>query len=331
MDEIPTLYISEMTMRTILACSVLILVFCVGCPTETPEPTLPPATSPEGTPEKPKLVEPLVPKVDDPPEGTPETTMILSEALGKYAAEVVPLPPIEDLTAQVDAYITDLGKSLDALDGSPKYADDAANVVRDANALTLVALAIGLSEDDSPYKKAATSIIAATHHLAAAKNLDEGQKAYEALKTSLKGSGDGTTLSWSGKVAELEPVMKAVPNLSSAVKRITDTERKFNTALKNRAQSIYSQLAALAVLAQGSIPAVEETSSPDAKDEWKTCCEEFRDAALKVNAAARQFGKDTADGKEPNYAAFSTSFKAMTEACDSCHKIFHPSAVGQTE
>jgi cytochrome c556 len=314
-------------MRTILTFSVLILVLCAGCPKETPKPT--------PQPDNGGAVEPAenpVPKVDPTESSSSETTtMILSEPLGKYAAEAVPLPPVEDLTAQVDAYIADIGKSLDALDGSPKYADDAANVVRDANALALVALAIGLSEGDSLYKKAAVPIIAATKTLAAAKNLDEGQKAYVALKTSLKGSGDGSSLSWTGKVAELEPVMKAVPNLSSAVKRITDTERKFNTALKSKAQSIYSQLAALAVLAQGSIPDVAETSKPDAKDEWKTCCEEFRDAALKTNAAARQFGKDTADGKEPDYSAFSTSFKAMTDACDSCHKVFHPSAVGQTE
>jgi cytochrome c556 len=305
-------------MRTILTFSVLILVLCVGCPKETTPPTnVPPAVKP-------------APEVD-PPAGTPETTMMLSEPLGKYAAEAVPLPPVEDLTAQVDAYIAELEKSLNALDGSPKYADDAANVVRDANALALVALAIGLSEGDSPYKKAAESIIAATKTLAAAKSLDEGQKAYAALKASLKGSGDGSSLSWTGKVAELEPVMKAVPNLNSAVKRITDTERKFDTALKSRAQSIFSQLAALSVLAQGSIPDVAETSSPDKKDEWKTCCEEFRDAALKTNAAAHQYAKDKADGKEPDYSAFSTNFKAMTDACDSCHKVFHPSAVGQTE
>lgn len=320
---------------------MLVLVLCVGCPNKTPKPDGKNKVEPVVTPEPAGHIEPLVPKVDDPPTETdpptktespaPETTGITSEALGKYAAEATPLPPLEDLTAQIDEYITKIEKALDDLDGSPKYADDAANIVRDTTAVTLIALAIGLADVDSKYKKSASQIITAAQTLAAAKNLDEGKKGYDALKASLTGTGSGKTLVWTDKIVRLTPAMKALPNLHAAVKRTTDTEGKLMRVLDRRAQPVYSQLAALAVISQGCIPNVTDTPKPDAAAEWKKYCEEFRDAALKANVAAHQYAGDKADGKEPNYAAFDASFKAMTESCDSCHKVFYPHAVGKSE
>jgi len=333
-------------MRTVLTLSILSLAFCIGCtktvsepnkkePDEViappdfnqPEPFVEPRFLPDGTPFIPN---PESPKETTPPETLPTgATSMVSEPLGKYAAETVPLPPVEDMTAQIDEYITKIGQSLESLDGSPRYEAGAGDIVRDANALALIALGIGLSEADSKYKKSASQIIAATKHLVAAKNLKEGQTAYEALKVSLTSQDAGQPLSWSDKVADLASAMKALPNLSSAAKRVTDTERKLNTTLDRQAQRVLGQLAALAVISQGSIPNVAETTKPDAVEEWKKHCEEFRDAALKVNTAARQYAQDKADGKEPNYAVFSAAYKAMTESCDDCHREFYPKAVGQ--
>ena len=328
-------------MRIILPLSLLLLALCAGCPTKTPKPDGENKVEPVLTHEPEGHIEPLVPKVDDPPSETapptetelsePETTRLVSEALGKYAAETVPLPPLDDLTVQIDEYIAKIERDLDDLDGSPKYAEDSANIVRDATAIKLIALALGLADSDSKYKKSASQIISAAQTLAAAKNLDEGKKGYETLKTSLTGTGDGKPLAWSDRIAGIAPAMKALPNLSAAVKRVSDTERKLNSTLGKNPQLVHGRLAALAVIAQGCIPNVAETTKPDAEAEWKKYCEEFRDAALKTNTAAHQYAKDNADGKEPNYAAFSTSFKAMTESCDSCHKIFYPSAVGKSE
>ena len=341
-------------MRTIIAFSVLMLLFCIGCSHDVPKPERSTplddySATPDSSTDKGPLVEELVPRdseefipsadeeivpsVDpDRPDVEIETTGIVSEALGKYAAETVPLPPAEDLTAQVDAYIAKIGESLEFLEGSIKYAEDAVDVVRDAHALALVALALGLAEADSPYKKHAAQIILATKPLAVAKNFREGTKRYEALKASLTAPGEGSSLTWTDKVADLAPAMKAVPNLHAAVKRVTDTERKLNIVLGGtRAQSVYSQLAALAVIAQGTIPNVAETLKPEAVTEWKQYCEEFRDAALKANAAVHQYTKDKAEGKEPRYADFDSSFKAMTVSCDHCHTIFHPAATEKTE
>ena len=331
-------------MRTVLSLSMLILAFCVGCQQPVPElNNYEPKdiVVPLDTDRPEPLIEPLVPRVappadtTPPEEGTPseaapaESTGIVSEVFGKYAAEAVPLPPVEDLTTQIDEYITKMGEALELLDGSPRYASDASDIVRDSNALALVAHAVGLAEADSEYKKSAPQIVASAQNLAAAKNLEEGQKSYAALKESLAGVGRGQSLAWSDKVASLTAAMKALPNLSSTVKRVTDTPRKLNTILDRRSQQIFGQTAAMAVIAQGAIPNVAETPKPDAVAEWKKYCEEFRDAAIKVNAVTRQHAKDRAEEKDPDYAIFNNAFKAMSESCDNCHKVFYPQAVGK--
>jgi len=325
-------------MRRLLPFALLILALCVGCPKTAPKSDTgnapPPSTTYEDFNKPVPLVEPLVPRLDgetsteEAAEEAAEETMtsIVAESLGKYAAEVIPMPPVGDLTAQADEYITKLGTNLDNLDGSPRYASDATDIVRDASALSLVILAIGLAEADSKYKKAAPQMIVATQNLVAAKSYAEGQKAYDELKSALTstGGGGGTPLSWSVKIANLTPLMKAVPNLSSAVKRLTNTERNLNMRLERNPQQIYGALAALAAISQGSIANAAETSKPDAVAEWKKYCEEFRDAALKVGTVARQYADEKAD-----YAAFRTAINALSVSCDDCHKVFYPSAVGQ--
>jgi hypothetical protein len=291
------------------------------------ETSSPDATSEEDLGKPVPHVEPLVPRFDD--ETTDKsaeetTTGTVADSLGKYAAEVVPMPPIDHLTAQADEYMTKLGTNLESLDGTTRYTSDAADIVRDASALSLVALSIGLAEADSKYKKAAPQMIEAAQSLVAAKSLAEGQKAYEGLKSALTSTGGGTPLSWSVKVAQLTPLMKAVPNLNSAVKRQTNTERKLSLQLERSPQQIYGALAALAAISQGSIANVSETSKPESAAEWKKYCEEFRDATLKVNNVTRQYAE-----KETDYAAFKTAMNAMSASCDHCHAVFYPSAVGK--
>jgi len=345
--------------RTIATFPVLILVLCAGCTQlfiieshreieepivilapDRPEPLVEPLIEPLVPRARPAEViapseeateeEPLAPEVIDMPEMTdaPEITGIASTILGKYAAEIVPLPPVEDLVAQIDDYMTRMGRSMDFLRATPRYVASAADVIRDSNALALIALAIGLAEEDSKYKRSAPHIIVAAQNLAAAQNYPEGRRAFEALRWSLTNTEAGTPLSWSNRVASLAPVMQALPNLSSAVNRTTDTELKLNTLLDRQPQQVFSQLAALAAISQGSIPLVAETEQPDAVEDWTRYCEEFRDAAIKANAAAHQFARDRAGGRVPDYSIFRTAFLAMRESCDDCHRVFYPRAVG---
>ncbi|MDR2705234.1 MAG: hypothetical protein LBC02_05595 [Planctomycetaceae bacterium] len=321
--------------------SAVMLVTLAGCP--QPPTSEPPVNGTNnnssvqaGTTFGDGVIEPLVPAgnssseeakpdvEETKPDAKEGTQFVPAQPVGKFAAEVIPMPPIEDLVGQIDEYVEKLGKTLEELDGTVNYKNDGDFVIRDANALALVALAVGKSEADSKYKKAAPGIIKAATELAAATQYDVANKAYNTLKTALTSEGDPSALGWT-KTAELQPLMKAVPNLSSTLTRLTNTERKLKTQLK-KPERVFGALAALAVIPQGSIANVKDTSKPDAVTEWKKECEQFRDAAIKANTAAHSFAEEKID-----YKTYWAAFKEMTEACDKCHKEFYPSAVGKNE
>ena len=252
-------------------------------------------------------VEPMVPQTDG-------ASLTKATSFGKVAQQAVPLPSVADLVAQADEYLEKIGGTLKDLDGTADYKKDADAVVRDANGLALIALAIGLSPEDSKYKKAAPGIIAAALALEKVEKLDAANKAYADLKAAFASSGDPATLSWT-KVADLGPVMKAVPNLDSAVKRLGNTEKK----LKKNPEKVWTPLAGLAAIAQGSIANAKETIKPDAEAEWKKECELFRDAAVNANAAVHAVVDEKA-----TYADYEAAYTALAETCESCHKIFQP-------
>ncbi|MDR2439056.1 MAG: hypothetical protein LBE12_06780 [Planctomycetaceae bacterium] len=331
---------------SLLVSAVMLATFagCPQSPTAVPSPAEPNHhTVQPGVTSSSGVIEPLVPanpantSPSDSNEKKPETKeeekktelkegtqLIPAQPTGKFAAEVIPMPPITDLIGQIDEYIEKLGKILEELDGTVNYKNDGDFVVRDANALALIALAVGKAEADSKYKKAAPGIIKAATELAAATQYNAAKEAYNKLKTALTSEADPSVLEWT-KIAELQPLMKAVPNLNSTLTRLTNTERKLNIQL-NKPERVFGALAALAVISQGSIANVKDTSKPDAVAEWKKECEQFRDAAIKANTALHSFAE-----KKIDYKTYWAAFKEMTEACDKCHKEFYPSAVGKNE
>ncbi len=315
--------------KTILPVGVAIftafLLSLSACSSPKPE-SAPPTPSQQPAPEvKPGEtgveghVEPSV------PEKKEGASLVPATVYGKIAAEAVPMAPVEDLVAQVDEYVGKIGTNLTDLDGTANFKNDADAIIRDANALTLVALAVGTSGTDSKYKKAAPGIIKAALELEKAEKLDDAKKAFDNLKAALTSEGDPSTLAWT-KVAELTPLMKAVPNLSATLTRLTNAERKLKRQIEKEPQRIYGALAALAAISQGSIANVKDTTKPDAEADWKKVCEQFRDCAIKANAAAHGY----ADGSV-KYDDYWAAFKTLTESCDKCHEVFYPTAVGKNE
>lgn len=285
------------------------------------EPAPPKSSEPA---EKPNEVKPapVTPKAEEKVVGA---SLVPAEAFGKIAAEAFPMAPIADLVAQVDEYMDKIGKNLEDLDPSVAYRDDAGRILRDANGLALIALSIGMAPTDSPYKKKAPALLKAATELARAGSSDEAKKSYEQIRLALEGEGGAETLQWT-KVAQLAPVMKAVPNLSSTVVRLTGTERNLKRNLQRTPKRVFGPTAGLAAIFQGSVANAADTIKPDAVDEWTRECEMFRDVAIKANAAAHGY----ADGKI-DYAEYWSACKEMVDSCDRCHKVFYPDAVGKSE
>jgi hypothetical protein len=244
-------------------------------------------------------------------------SVIAFSATMTSAADAVALPPVADLEFQTDYYVKELAKDLDDLSESKDFAADSGVLKREGNALILVSLAIGLSEEESQYKAAAPNIIKAAKDVAAAKDLTEAKAAVEALKKSLTSKSD-EKLEWK-KVAEMSPTMKlAVPRINTGMTRYIRIERALKTGIDN----VKGGTAALAVLSQGLVPNFDETQKPERKDDWIQLSHDFRDAALKANAAAHGFEKG-----DVKFADFKKSISEMKESCEKCHAVFAEGSV----
>ena len=239
-------------------------------------------------------------------------SLLCLSSLTVFAAEPLPLPPAADLEFQVDFYITEFDKRLDDLATSKDFAEDSNTLVGDANALVLVALAIGMSEGDSKYKAAAPEIIKAAQAVGDAKDLAAAKAGVAAVKSSLeKKSTD--KLEWA-KVAKMPPAMKyAVPRINTGMTRYVRTE----ATLKRGVPNVAGGIAALVAISQGLAPNFDETVKADKKDDWIKLSQDFRDAALKANAALHGFEKG-----DVTFDAFKEALTVLKEDCEHCHAVF---------
>ena len=305
---------------TILLLSALMLsVGCSSKKTETAPATEAPAASetealPSVSFDGEEVIEPMFPTEETPEEILSTVRLMKPEIKIAQEAGAVKLPKADDLAPQIAVYVEKLEKTLDDLDGSVRFAEDADVLYRDANTLALIALALGLSKEDNPYKKAAPAIIEAAMKMETVKNLDEATKAVAEVKKSLKANGNPADLSWEQKVASLKPIMKAVPNINTLVKRNIRTE----AAMKKGPRKVVEGAAIMAVIGQGSIPNAAETIKPNAAKEWKQHCIEFRDAAWDLNRLASEY-----EAGKTDFDNVQIAFEALTDTCDSCHKLFY--------
>ena len=160
------------------------------------------------------------------------------------APKVSTFAPAKDLAVQVDYYVERLEK---AVESESEYKDSADKVVKDANTLSVLALALGLNDQDSNYKKAAPALVKAAQKLAAAKDLATAKAGVAAVKEALGSSGDASSMKWE-KVASLEALMGQVPLVNARLKRNTASARFAKMAKDNAGES-----ATLAAIAQASM------------------------------------------------------------------------------
>jgi hypothetical protein len=215
--------------------------------------------------------------------------------------------PAEDLASQVPVYIKDLEE---AVKEEKEYGYYAEQISKDSNTLILIALALGLHDQDNQYKAAAGGLMKAAQELAATKDFASAQKAVAAVKkAAATPSSAAGELKWE-KVATLQPVMKKVQPIKT---RLIGSLRR----MERRAKDAQGQTAVLAVIAQGSMANAAETTKPDEVQKWHECCLAMREAAVAVNAAVRAKDKE----------AVTATMKQLQKTCDDCHVVFFPDAL----
>ena len=163
--------------------------------------------------------------------------------------------PAEDLVRQADHYIEAMKNTVDT---EAKYDDSEGKIGRDSNTLIVIALALGLHDQESKYQARAGALMKAAQDVAATKDYASAKKAVGALEKVAAGDGPpGTALKWE-KVASLPELMKQVP--------MVDTKLKFcvkGANFKRKAEESAGYSAAIAAIAQGSIADASATKNAD--------------------------------------------------------------------
>ena len=233
-------------------------------------------------------------------------------ALSSQAAEQPKAPaassfaPAEDLAAQVDYFVKHIGE---ALVNKADYDDvKKTTVERDSNTLAVLALLLGMHDQDNKLKSSAPAMLKQSQKLAENyEDFDKATAAFVELKKAVAGEikSDGP-LKWEA-VAAMSPLMKQVPVIHAPMKRGATDERRF----KRQAAQTAGQAATLAAIAQAAMFNTDHASE-DQIPQWEKFCAQMRDACGTVNSAAR-----TGDA-----AKAAQGILALQKSCDDCHAVF---------
>jgi class 3 adenylate cyclase len=229
----------------------------------------------------------------------------VAQAAPPEAPKVSTFAPAKDLSAQLNEYVEELEECVESKD---EFADSESKIGKSANTVSVIALALGLSDEDNKYKKAAPALIKAAQAVASAKDYDAAKKAVDALRAAMTAEGDASKLSWESKVASMPELMAQVPLVNTKLKRYARGSR-----MKRKADDLMGYTAVIAAIGQASMANAEDTEKPNEAQKWYAYCAQMRDAAAAVNKAIADGDADAVQDK----------LAELQQSCDDCHAVFH--------
>jgi len=212
----------------------------------------------------------------------------------------------DDLAAEVKLQIADLEKAV--VDEEEYKSQVEGRFIRDGNTIALIAIALGLHDQDHPIKHCAKAIAAAAQKLAQTKDFAGTKQAIEDLKAAANGEGKGSSeLKW-GKVSKLPGLMKdEVPAINNKLKTGL---RHF----KKRSSDVAANAATMALIAENANLYVADTKKPGEGQKWTEFDSQMRAAA--GDLAAKAHAGDEAGAK--------TAMDKLEKSCHDCHAVFNP-------
>jgi hypothetical protein len=223
-------------------------------------------------------------------------------------AKVSSFAPAEDLANQLNSIIARVDESL----AKPDDFDDAlqSRIAKEADVAAVIALGLGMSDQDHALKRSASSILSAAQSLAKAADFAAARTAIDSLKLAAGGKPSQASaapeLRWH-PVAPLGLLMKEVPIINSNLKRAVQPER-----FKAQTKTSAGAAAALAVIAQEAATDHDAIKKPADIPNWEQYCFEMRDAAGGVNRAIHA---GDAEGTRQ-------AFARLSKSCEECHRVF---------
>jgi len=245
-------------------------------------------------------------------QGAPAKEKPKTEATGKPEPKESTFAPAEDLENQMADYLKDLQASVVS---EQEYKDlPEGKITRDANTVIVIALTLGMSDQENKYQASAGALMKAAAELAATKDYASAKKAVEAVVAAAGSAGGGSQLKWE-KVAALDQLMKQVPLIHTKLKMKTEGAR-----FKSKAKDTAGYSAVIAAIGQVSIADTTQAKNDEEIQKWRTLCVDMRDTAGAINAAIHKQDRDAANA----------AMTRLQQNCDDCHKVFHPAALGKT-
>ena len=252
----------------------------------------------------------------EPPAEENTTAFFFSEVNGAYSESVEELPSAANLESAIDSLIESLERDIDDLEMIPNFEDGVLGVRRDANALAVVAMTLGVSDYDAPVCGSVSGMMAAAAELARAETVADVKKAYQSLLAAREKPGAAKELDWA-KVADLSPLMKyALPSLTTEVKRLARNEKTFLRGKNTK--KVIDDSTIIVAIALGCRENVGETLAPDEDELWREYCERLAAASLEFNKQANAVA-----AKEGSFDDMKAAFEAVDDTCNStCHETF---------
>lgn len=225
----------------------------------------------------------------------------------KSKIKVSAFAPVKDAEAQLEYYVEKIGQDL-----SDKEDFGEAHHKRiglDAATVAVLALHLGLHDEETKLKSSASKIIEVASELADnAEDFDAAAKSHASLVAAMKTRPEGEEPSWDEPVADLASLMQQVPIINDKLRRGVNDKRRFErNATKTAAHAV-----TLAAIANASMMDSNYCSDEDEEKEWKKICADMRDACADVYRALLKKDQDAA--KKGN--------QRVVESCDACHHKF---------
>lgn len=212
--------------------------------------------------------------------------------------------PIQDVVAQIEAFLQQLGTDLSA---EADYGDDQkSRVAKDANTLIVLAQILATHNEKHDRQKSAAPLLSASQGLAnSTEKFADAKSALEKVNAAWKSDSGGEVKR--EPVANLQLLMKQVPIVNNKL-RSGVSGRRFDRTIDQNA----GLATTLAAIAEASSVDTDYCTGKDEEARWAKICAEMRDAAASINAAVRK--KDQ--------KAATAGLERLVKTCDDCHHDF---------
>lgn len=227
--------------------------------------------------------------------------------LQKAALKVSSYAPVKAAEKQLAYFVGKIEKDLASKE---EFGDgQQTRVGLNASTVSVLALSLGMHDEDTPLKASATKLIELATELA--DNSDDFEAATEhfaALKNAIEAKPKSDPATWDEPVADLAMLMQQVPIVNNDIRRGVTDKRRFARNAARTAEKVVT----LAALAQASLIDTNYCSDESEEQEWQKICADMRIACGEVYQAL--MAKDQAKAKAGN--------AKVVAACDACHEKF---------